>query len=267
VETTKVEEPVKTKADYLEEVKKFTGEEAYNSSQAISVLGTLYSLLSYEQTDDNASDPDGQAQVQAILQAIANVKNFIASEIMETTITNADKTEDLEKVGAKFSAETKGKIQEAHTHLMSAVDCLKSTGCMEDENSLTDQPYGNGGATAGKVDKPEIIKEDTVKEKLQKSADNGVLAKLQATVEKMAGSTSKLEKRLSEVEAENEALKKQLAEAPAIPKGGNLQVIGKGEAPKSLDDYIVKTADGKIDAEKTAIAQIKAMREAQGYIV
>ena len=108
------------KAEAVEFLKKWEGEEVMDAASAIQALDALTWLLMKE-----SGEPGEPAeQVDALRTAITAIKRFIASEIMEDNRQKAEGAADLEKVGAKYSAQTKQALRAVRAAVGVLMDAL-----------------------------------------------------------------------------------------------------------------------------------------------
>jgi hypothetical protein len=223
--------PSAAKSELDGDLKKYLGEEAWDVSQALSALNTIYYLYSKEQQENHPESADQTAQLKTVIDAL---KAFIASEIQEedADMAMADGvTLFLAKVGARNSKTDAGKIQTIHDHAAAlGADC--------------------GGSN--KMEEGDMSKEDL--EKL-----DALAAKVE-TLEKSHGET--LEK-LAKAEEENVALKVEVeAIKTATPKPGGpvLRVVTKAQELGEVKSEVepIKKEDGTIDRDATALALTKA---------
>lgn len=228
---------------------KYTGEEAMDAARAIACLDAIYTLYAKE-----ASEPDEPAeQVEALAQAIAALKAFIASEIaepveepnpnpMEYSETGGDigkawfeiEGETLEKWEAPEGIEQDDATAEGEKllELESAVDALKaeleSKGYVVKRgarNSKEDQDRIQAmhdhstalGATCGseKHDHGGNI------QKIASDALSAMTRKAEELTDEVAKLTDDHQQAMADIaklETENESLKKQVAQYEAQPK-------------------------------------------------
>ena len=113
-------------AKRADELAKWIGEEVWDAGNALSALGTLFSLLSGELVEGE----DDPAQTEALRAAIARLKDFIVSEIQEDNDPDADDAlamaakSHLRKAGARNSSSDKKHIQALHDHSVAlGADC------------------------------------------------------------------------------------------------------------------------------------------------
>lgn len=121
----KGEDAPDAKAEALANLKKWAGEEVFDAGIAIQALDAIMFLLAKE-TEEPGEPAE---QVAALKDAVAAIKAFIASEIMEDNseemkegeeVALSEDAADLEKKGAKFSVATKSELDKAHKALAAA---------------------------------------------------------------------------------------------------------------------------------------------------
>lgn len=234
---------------------KWAGEEINDSRVALQCLDDCFYLLMKE-SSEMGEPPE---QVEALKAVVANLKAFIASEVMED---NANPTQDvfamsdvvgdlskagvdvpaeqiekfqawwhdLTKKGKKFSKATITKLTELHQTIKSADDHLTKLG------------YDCTDSDSAKAQELEDLKKANVD-----------------TIAKAAA----LEEELTKVSSENVELKKTIEEfkaLPAAPKGSTMAVakgadLGTGgEAKKEVEP--IRKGDGSVDDVATSIKAI-----------
>lgn len=208
------------KAEALDTLKKYAGEEINDSGVALNALDAVFYLLCKEMGEDG-EDP---AQVEALQAAVANLKRFIASEIQETNlppqpgemIAMAEPTGDLEK---KLSGPKQKALQDAHDQLSalhkSMGDCMdKMAGIWKDDGVSMAEATGDLG-------KAEALEDELTKAHQER---DGAIQKADV-----------LEKRVKELEA-------KIAEKP-------LKVV---PIEKAADATTITKADDEIPADPVA---------------
>jgi phage head maturation protease len=223
------EHPGKTK---LEIIQKYAGEEVYDASSAIYALQSIYYLYQKEAGEDEVDTE----QVSALKTVIDKLKTFISSEIMENNepvvspdvIALAEKTEDLEKAGARNSKSDSERIQGIHDHAAA----LGAT-CSKAEKSAQGDDLQKAATEAQEAAAASLTK----------------LEEATGTITKLEAEKVDLQKRITELEAQ-----------PETPKG-SLRVVEKGQDIATTSEVKepepIKKADGSIDQEATALALIK----------
>lgn len=109
-----------------DEMKKYLGEEVYDAQRAIEALGTIFSLMRNE-ISENEKSPE---QIASLHDAANRLKDFIIAEINEdnsgpddvsamTPMEMAAKMGDLAKAGARNSAADKEHLAAIHDHCVS----------------------------------------------------------------------------------------------------------------------------------------------------
>lgn len=116
------------KAEILADLKKWAGQEISDASIAIHALSDIVYLYTMEEGEDH---PEATDQIDALKAVIENLKNFIASEIIESDeddvinrvakfdegqMSKLCETLGLEKKGAAISAANLTKVQAIHDH-------------------------------------------------------------------------------------------------------------------------------------------------------
>lgn len=169
--------PDAEKATALGNLKKWAGEEVWDTQTALSALDALTYLLNKE-----SQEPGEPAeQVQALLDAIAGVKRFIVSEIQEDSTGMAGgaddlemgaATEGLEKKGATFSGSVKQKLGAIHKMIQDCDGAMKALGY----DAEPDEDDAGKAATAEALAKAAGLEDELAKsngerdEALQKAA-------------------------------------------------------------------------------------------------
>ena len=158
----------------LDMLKKYAGEEI---GDVVSAAYALQSIVYLYQKEMAEGHPEAAAQVEALKNAIANLKTFIASEIMEAApgdvinlaqgigdLCKADATEKLSefnqsiaesgyaliKVGAAISGSNMQKIQAIHDHATSMGASCKSA--KAEETGDLEKVAAQAAETLGKVE-------------------------------------------------------------------------------------------------------------------
>jgi hypothetical protein len=193
-----------------EALEKLIGEEVWDSAAAMRALDMLFSVRAKE-----AAEPDNEAaQVASLDSAIAGVKAFIASEIMED---NSDDSDDaafamaardyLAKRGARNSKTDLASIQAIHDH------CAQlGAKCAESEEGA------------------------------EKAAATGELAKVVSENEVLKSAISSLTQQMGDLAKAVEVLKAQPAPARAAVFAVSKAADGaaEGEQPKAAEDALVE---------------------------
>ena len=128
------------KAATPQDLEKMIGEEVWDAAAAVRAVDMLFAIRSKE-----AAEPDNEAaQVASLDRAIAGVKEFIASEIMEDNSGDVDglfaaAKATLAKLGARNSARDLQALQAIHDH-----SCGLGAKCsgMEDDASKAAETEG-----------------------------------------------------------------------------------------------------------------------------
>lgn len=185
-EVAKSDEPV---VDGLADIRKYAGEEIWDTSKALAALNVVFELLAKEigEKEENAE------QQAALRSAIAGLKAFIVSEIQETNepvrqevntaYAAADGAgDDLAKAGATYSKATKAVLAKVHGMLR---DCDKAMSEMGYDKS-DDMDKADAGDDISKAE---------------------ALAKAEADLAKVSAERDDLAKRVKELEAQPEPAK------------------------------------------------------------
>jgi hypothetical protein len=122
------------KAERLDIVKAWAGEEIMDAGRALACLDALFWLWTKELTEGDA------AQAADLEVACGRLRAFIASEIMEdnsqsqgdAVLAMGEGTGDLEKKGAKYSQKTKADLKAVKDAVAALVECMKPFEDMED---------------------------------------------------------------------------------------------------------------------------------------
>ena len=224
------------------DLKKYLGEEAWDVSQALSALNTIYYLYSKEQQEDH---PEAAAQTADLQEVINRLKSFIASEIQETDTDESMQMADgvtnfLAKVGARNSKGDADKIQTIHDHAAAlGADCK--------------------GAAKSEVS--EMQKEDV--EKLLDERLGKIEEAHKAEMEKIeTANTEAMTKKDEEITAMKAEIDTIKANTPK-PGGPILRVVTKAQELGEVETKVepVKKEDGTIDRDATALALTKAAME------
>jgi phage head maturation protease/regulator of replication initiation timing len=204
---------------------KYAGEEILDAQTAIYALSNISYLYLKEMQEGH---PEAAAQTEQLKVVIENLKNFIASEIMEMApgdvINLAEKTGDLKKAGARHSKDDQSKVQTIHDHAVTlGADC--------------------SGSQKGELDM-DLKKMEEVTDRLAKAEER----------------ITKVEEENTLLKTENADLKKQVEELkkePEAPKGA-LKVVGK-----EADDLLTKKE--VIEEPKTPLEAIRKIHQEGGY--
>ena len=122
----------KGEAVTFEDLAKYAGEEVFDAGSAISALSTIMYLFDKESTETH---PEAADQLKSLAAVITNLKQFIASEIMETEPSGgapemammAKYALAMAKAGARNSKSDSERIQGIHDHSVSlGADCAAS---------------------------------------------------------------------------------------------------------------------------------------------
>lgn len=266
------------KAEEAEDIiSKWAGEEISDARCALQCLDDCFYLLMKE-SSEMGEPPE---QVEALKAVVANLKAFIASEVMED---NANPTQDvfamsdvagdlskagvelpaeqlekfqawwqgIAKKGKKFSKSTTDKLSALHKTIKDADEHLNKLG-YEPEDGTKDEPKGQ------KKPKDDAKDEEPIGDK-GKAGEIEDLKK--ANVDTIAKAAA-LEEELSKVTSENAELKKSIEAfkaLPAAPKGSVMAVakgadLGTGgEARKEVEP--IRKGDGSVDDVATSIKAI-----------
>jgi hypothetical protein len=122
------------KAERLNIVKAWAGEEIMDAGQALACLDALFWLWQQELSDGDA------AQAADLEVACGRLRAFIASEIMEdnsqpqgdAVLAMGADTGDLEKKGAKYSQKTKADLKAVKDAVAALIECMKPFEDMDD---------------------------------------------------------------------------------------------------------------------------------------
>ena len=216
-----------SKAELIESLKKYAGEEISDSSSALQALMSVYYLLTKEAGQEEVDD----GQVSALRACVEGLKAFIASEIQEDTSGDtktfmyADKITSLAKGGAKYSADTKAKLDTALSHLDGAKEALTA---LDHNAKTTDDVEGDGGTKA------------------ETSED----------LTKLAGELDLAKADLAKVSAERDLLVKRVADLEAQPSPGKALLKAVGKA----DDLGEKITEGE------AVAKVAPVTDSKGDV-
>jgi len=114
------------KAQLFADLQKWAGKEAWDAAAAIDCIETIYALIDSELWEDEAGE---EGQIEMLRQAIARLKEFVASEIKEEAepMTMSFDREGLAKAVETLTAERDG-LQKAITEtiLPAVADLRKS---------------------------------------------------------------------------------------------------------------------------------------------
>lgn len=220
----------------LETVKKYAGEEINDAACAISALDAIFYLLTKELHEDETN----AEQVASLNAAIANLKQFIVSEIQETNpptkyveqpLAMADGGGDIEKAGARFSKATRDQLSALHKMVKDADEHLTKMGYAKED----------GDEDADKSHEVEDLKKSHTE----------TLAKAEALAADLAKAT--------EANAELAKRVKELEDQPAPAKGAVMAVakgteVISGDEPPAVEP--VRKGDGTTDDVATLIKSI-----------
>jgi hypothetical protein len=153
------------KAERLDIVKAWAGEEIMDAGQALACLDALFWLWQKELSDGDA------AQAADLEVACGRLRAFIASEIMEDNSDNSQyqgdavlemgaDTGDLEKKGAKYSQETKAALKAVKDAVANLVECMKP---FEDMEAGEDAEEGEKAEAADAIQKAAALEDELVK--------------------------------------------------------------------------------------------------------
>jgi phage head maturation protease len=233
----KVENPELKKAQ--EDLRKYAGQEIYDSQTALYALSNLYYLL----TSEKAEIENNAEQVALLETVVKNLKAFIASEILEDheeALTMAEKTDDLQKVGARNSKSDMEKVQGIHDHAVTlGADCSsKKAEGIDDLQKRLDNALAK------------VTLFDTLQEGLEKvGIKEG--ESIPEFITKVQGEKETLEKRVKELESQ-----------PAPAKGA-LKVVEKGQDISPVAETVepIKKTDG---TENDVATEIKKIHKSGG---
>jgi len=216
---------------------------------AVSDLASMLQGLSYMvQGCINESTYEGDqspvpAKLKEWLAAGVEVFNEMAAEESAELLEQlkaAEAAGDLQKVGQKYSKDTKAKLAEAHDHINKAADCMNGLGYMSKEDDMENAA------------KPEDLKkvEGVIKEK------DDLLAKRDEELAKVSAERDDLRKSVEDLGATVEELtgevNKLLKKVADNPKGAKFQVptavdkkddVGIGGKEESMKKYEKGTHD------------------------
>jgi hypothetical protein len=204
------------------EMKKWAGQEISDSNTAIQALSYIVSLLLSEE-NEGGTDPEDTDQITSLKSVVENLKNFIASEILESDeddVINrvAEFKEDamkklldkcnLQKAGAKHSKETVDKIQKIHDHIVElGAKCDKEANKTIEFKDLKKESI------------PENIKEVNKEEVVIVSDDNLIkITDLSKQKDELTKTLTDLKKTLVDKEEEISKLKSMPEPAKGIAK-------------------------------------------------
>jgi len=217
----KAEEEAPTAAA-KEDLEKMLGEEVWDAAAAIRAVDMLFSIRSKE-----AAEPDNEAaQVASLDRAIAGVKEFIASEIMEDNSDDGDglfaaAKATLTKIGARNSAKDLAALQAIHDH---CADLGAKCSGMEDDTAKAAETEG-----LSKI-----------------AAENGVLkSELQSVTSRVAELTKAVE-----------ALREMPAPAKAAVFSVSKSADGGAEGGSAEDAYLKKLESLPPDQRAQAIMKL-----------
>ncbi len=152
------------KAERLDIVKAWAGEEIMDAGRALACLDALFWLWMKELSEGEV------AQAADLEVACGRLRAFIAAEIMEdntdAALALADGADDLEKKGAKYSKATKAAIQKMKDAHGSMAECLKA---FDDAEDSTDDEDGKDKETDKAAASEAIQKAAGLEEELTKA--------------------------------------------------------------------------------------------------
>jgi hypothetical protein len=161
------------------------GDEVWDASRAIDALSTVIGLIYREGQEGEA------AQVEMLRRAATALKEFIASEIVETAadhsgerVAMGESNVDILKAGARYSKTTKAMLAKVHGMIRDA------------EKAMADMGYEDAEEDAEKAEGVDG---------LAKAAD--ALAKAESDLAKVSAERDDLAKRVAELEAQPEPAK------------------------------------------------------------
>jgi hypothetical protein len=204
------------------DLKKWAGEEISDASTAINCLNDLFYLYSKESAE---GDKGQAADLKAVIDKL---KNFIGSEIKETTLQEdmamLDKWNELKKMVEELtddlvkshSKETLSKIQGIHDH-SSALGAKCNTGKADD---------------AGDLQKIQTEKDEALKK----------IGTLEVDLKKVSDERDALKKEVEELKRKPEPAKGATKDVTTVTKQDDTKVDGvtKKEDPKDPLDAIKK---------------------------
>lgn len=227
--TTTLEEDAVGK---FEELKKYLGEEAWDSQRALEAINTVFSLMAKEMSEAE-SDP---AQVAALQKAIDGLKEFVVSEIQEDNsdpmarITKlAEGMGDMAKSGARNSKSDLEKLQAIHDH-----SCTLGAGC-------------------GEKDAEKSVEIDDLAKRA--SAYDQLAPKIDQVLEKITAQDATIKKQEEEISR----LRKMAAPPPTlhvVEKNGGIAISNSGTDTKSVEESFAK-----LSQEERAVLMVKLAQQ------
>lgn len=214
------------KADPLDGLKKYLGEEVWDAARAMEALEILSSLLREEMWEAEEGMPEPSEQMAALRDAIARVKAFIVSEIQENHDEGAEEGGegepmemadggDLAKAGKSISAKNGEHLDAIHKAASDiAMRCAKMMGL---EDAMTEADKADGSEDMTKTDGADALA-------------------------KMAGELDELRKAHDAVTAERDDLLKAKAEWEAKPEPakGIAKAVTKEEDNHAAPDAVAE---------------------------
>ena len=219
----------------------------YTVTRLADVLDSLASICAsseWESQSEGDSSPIPQALRDWLKEGAKILQDMAAEEVAEMVselqslaqqsaardLALADKTGDLAKAGAKFSAAARDKLAKAHQAIREAGDHLASTGYDKDCDD-----------------------------------EDGSKAEAAADLAKVAGELDLAKAEAVKIAAERDALQKRVQELEALPAPGKafLRAVAKGEDAGAEDEPASKVAPvidhrGDINEAATLIKMIRA---------
>lgn len=214
------------KADPLDGLKKYLGEEVWDAARAMEALEILSSLLREEMWEAEEGMPEPSEQMAALRDAIARVKAFIVSEIQENHDEGGEEggegepmemsdSGDIEKAGKAISAKNGEHLNAIHKAASDiAMRCAKMMGL---EDAMTEADKADGAEGMTKTDGADALA-------------------------KMAGELDELRKAHDAVTAERDDLLKAKAEweAKPGPAKGIAKAVTKEEDNHAAPDAVAE---------------------------
>jgi hypothetical protein len=150
------------KAERLNIVKAWAGQEIMDAGQALACLDALFWLWQQELSEGDA------AQAADLEVACGRLRAFIASEIMEDNsqpqgdalLAMGEDTGDLEKKGAKYSQDTKAALKAVKDAVANLVECMKP---FEDMEAGEDVEEGEKAESADAIQKAAALEDELIK--------------------------------------------------------------------------------------------------------
>ena len=213
-------------------------------AEILSSLSDFCASSEWESQSEGDSSPVPQALRDWLKEGAKILQDMAAEEVAEMMselqslaqqsagpdLVLADKTGDLAKAGAKFSAAAREKLAKAHQAIREAGDHLASTGYDKDCDD-----------------------------------EDGSKAEAAADLAKVAGELDLAKAEAVKIAAERDALQKRVKELEALPAPGKafLRAVAKGEDTGTDDDPASKVAPvidhrGDINEAATLIKMIRA---------